>query len=126
VDQGAAVGHIERFENYHHICDAILEGNARRAELAGRQSETAVNPAMEHLIAWLPVYTPTDDMTRLAPRDYRLDDIILHPVKRPESWEFYTILSMFRAVRSKAPAGRCERRSARRPGVVDLKRRTFG
>lgn len=46
-----------------------------------RAAETGPNPAMEHLIAWLPENLPAEGETRLVHGDYRLDNVLIHPTE---------------------------------------------
>ncbi|WAI83242.1 MULTISPECIES: phosphotransferase family protein [Achromobacter] len=45
-----------------------------------RDTETAVIPAMDALIDWLPRHLPTDDQTRLVHGDYRIDNLVFDPL----------------------------------------------
>jgi aminoglycoside phosphotransferase (APT) family kinase protein len=60
-----------------------------------RASETALNPAMERLIEWLPAHVPAPGPTRIVHGDYRLDNLILHPteprVVAVLDWELSTL-----------------------------------
>lgn len=44
-----------------------------------RDSETAVIPAMDALIDWLPRHLPAGDQTRLVHGDYRVDNLVFDP-----------------------------------------------
>jgi aminoglycoside phosphotransferase (APT) family kinase protein len=46
-----------------------------------RASETETIPAMDHLIEWLPQHIPPGDETSIVHGDYRLDNLIFHPVE---------------------------------------------
>lgn len=46
-----------------------------------RASETETIPAMERLIEWLPRHIPADDQTVIAHGDYRLANLLVHPVE---------------------------------------------
>jgi aminoglycoside phosphotransferase (APT) family kinase protein len=46
-----------------------------------RASETETIPSMERLIAWLPGHIPADDTTTIAHGDYRLGNMIIHPME---------------------------------------------
>ena len=46
-----------------------------------RASETEVIEAMDNLIAWLPEHVPAGDETRIVHGDFRLDNVIFHPVE---------------------------------------------
>ncbi|NWJ00135.1 ACD10 dehydrogenase, partial [Crypturellus undulatus] len=57
-----------------------------------RAVETQVIPAMERLIAWLPLHFPESQKTAVVHGDFRLDNLIFHP-ERPEvlavlGWKF--------------------------------------
>ncbi len=60
-----------------------------------RDSETQSLPHMDRLIDWLPATLPDDDQTSIVHGDYRLDNMILHPVKNEVSavldWELSTL-----------------------------------
>ncbi|KGL76740.1 Acyl-CoA dehydrogenase family member 10, partial [Tinamus guttatus] len=60
-----------------------------------RAMETQVIPAMERLIAWLPLHFPESQKTAVVHGDFRLDNLIFHP-ERPEvlavlGWKFSTL-----------------------------------
>ena len=60
-----------------------------------RASETIPIPAMEHLIDWLPRNAPAQQTGRIFHGDFRLDNLIFHPIK-PEviavlDWELSTL-----------------------------------
>jgi len=44
-------------------------------------SRTGPIPSMERLIEWLPAHIPPDGETAIAHGDYRLDNLVLHPVE---------------------------------------------
>ena len=46
-----------------------------------RAAETERIEAMERLIEWLPSHLPADDETALVHGDYRIDNVIFHPVE---------------------------------------------
>lgn len=46
-----------------------------------RAAETEKIEAMDNLIAWLPQHIPADDATRIVHGDYRIDNVIFHPVE---------------------------------------------
>jgi aminoglycoside phosphotransferase (APT) family kinase protein len=46
-----------------------------------RASETERIDAMERLIEWLPAHLPANDETALVHGDYRIDNVIFHPVE---------------------------------------------
>ncbi|HML07735.1 MAG TPA: phosphotransferase family protein [Xanthobacteraceae bacterium] len=46
-----------------------------------RASETKLIPAMDRLIAWLPTSVPPQDRVSVVHGDYRLDNMIFHPVE---------------------------------------------
>ena len=46
-----------------------------------RAAETQHNQAVEELIAWLPANAPPEGETRLVHGDYRLDNVLIHPVE---------------------------------------------
>ncbi|MCA9574088.1 MAG: phosphotransferase [Myxococcales bacterium] len=60
-----------------------------------RATETDVIEPMEKLLAYLPANVPSDDRTRLAHGDYRLDNLIFHPteprVLAVIDWELSTL-----------------------------------
>ncbi|MFP4305190.1 MAG: phosphotransferase family protein [Rhodosalinus sp.] len=60
-----------------------------------RASETAPNPAMEKLIAWLPAHLPEERKVGVIHGDYRLDNLMLHPteprVVAVLDWELSTL-----------------------------------
>lgn len=60
-----------------------------------RASETRVVEAMDALIRWLPGNIPDDDSDTIVHGDYRLDNIILHPIEPRVlavlDWELSTI-----------------------------------
>jgi aminoglycoside phosphotransferase (APT) family kinase protein len=60
-----------------------------------RASETEKIDEMDRLIAWLPDHLPVEENTAIVHGDFRLDNLILHPV-RPQilavlDWELSTI-----------------------------------
>lgn len=60
-----------------------------------RASETAHNPAMEKLIAWLGENVPAEIDVRLVHGDYRLDNVLIHPheprIVAVLDWELSTL-----------------------------------
>jgi aminoglycoside phosphotransferase (APT) family kinase protein len=60
-----------------------------------RDSETQSLPSMDRLIDWLPATVPDDDQTSIVHGDYRLDNMILHPVRNEVlavlDWELSTL-----------------------------------
>jgi aminoglycoside phosphotransferase (APT) family kinase protein len=46
-----------------------------------RASETEPIDSMERLIEWLPKYVPSESVRRIVHGDYRLDNMIIHPVE---------------------------------------------
>ena len=46
-----------------------------------RASETERREDVERLIAWLPGSVPPDDLTTIVHGDYRLDNMVLHPIE---------------------------------------------
>jgi len=61
-----------------------------------RASETEVIPEMEHLIEWLPVNLPPESSrTALVHGDFRLDNLLVHPVRMEIAgvldWELSTL-----------------------------------
>lgn len=60
-----------------------------------RASETTTVPAMDRLIDWLPDNVPADDTSAIVHGDFRLDNIVLHPVEPRVigvlDWELSTI-----------------------------------
>ena len=46
-----------------------------------RASETEPIEAMDHLIEWLPQHIPADDETRIVHGDFRIDNVIFHPLE---------------------------------------------
>lgn len=60
-----------------------------------RATETNVIEPMEKLLSYLPANVPSDDRTRLAHGDYRLDNLIFHPteprVLAVIDWELSTL-----------------------------------
>ncbi|RBI85151.1 phosphotransferase family protein [Rhodosalinus halophilus] len=46
-----------------------------------RASETAPNPAMENLIAWLPEHLPDERKVGIIHGDFRLDNLMIHPTE---------------------------------------------
>jgi aminoglycoside phosphotransferase (APT) family kinase protein len=82
-----------------------LEGFGRPGNYMARQidrwtkqykaSETQHLETMERLIQWLPKSVPEDDQTTIVHADYRLDNMVLHPVE-PQviavlDWELCTL-----------------------------------
>ncbi|MEM1194201.1 MAG: phosphotransferase family protein [Pseudomonadota bacterium] len=60
-----------------------------------KDSETDQIDAMDHLINWLPHHVPAGDETVIVHGDFRLDNLIVHPIK-PEilavlDWELSTL-----------------------------------
>lgn len=60
-----------------------------------RTSEAAPDPHMDKLLAWLPLHVPAEVPARIVHGDYRIDNMVLHPV-RPEilavlDWELSTL-----------------------------------
>jgi aminoglycoside phosphotransferase (APT) family kinase protein len=60
-----------------------------------RASETEKIAAMDQLMAWLPAHVPPDDETRIVHGDYRIDNVIYHPME-PKilavlDWELSTL-----------------------------------
>lgn len=58
-----------------------VERQVRRWSKQYRASETGPNPAMEALMGWLPEHMPAEGETRLVHGDYRLDNLLIHPVE---------------------------------------------
>ncbi len=58
-----------------------VERQVRRWSKQYRASETGPNPAMEALMNWLPEHMPVEGETRLVHGDYRLDNLLIHPVE---------------------------------------------
>jgi aminoglycoside phosphotransferase (APT) family kinase protein len=60
-----------------------------------RASETEPIAAMERLIEWLPATTPVQERTSIVHGDYRLDNMIMHPVEPRVTavldWELSTL-----------------------------------
>jgi aminoglycoside phosphotransferase (APT) family kinase protein len=60
-----------------------------------RASQTEEIPAMERLIAWLPLHIPPGDETRIVHGDFRLDNVIFHPheprILAVIDWELSTL-----------------------------------
>ncbi|HUD97076.1 MAG TPA: phosphotransferase family protein [Woeseiaceae bacterium] len=58
-------------------------------------SETQSVPAMERLIEWLPDNIPTDETSSIVHGDFRLDNVVLHPIEPRVigvlDWELSTI-----------------------------------
>ena len=46
-----------------------------------RASQTVAVPAMDHLMDWLPAHVPADDECRIVHGDFRIDNLIFHPVE---------------------------------------------
>jgi len=71
---------------------------ARQVSRWSRQyelSKTEAIPAMDELLAWLPLHIPDEDITTLVHGDYRLGNLILHPaeprVLAVLDWELSTL-----------------------------------
>ena len=58
-----------------------VERQVRRWSKQYRASETGPNVAMEALMGWLPEHMPAEGETRLVHGDYRLDNLLVHPVE---------------------------------------------
>ncbi len=46
-----------------------------------RASETETIPSMDRLIAWLPEHIPADDRTTVVHGDFRLENMVVHPIE---------------------------------------------
>ncbi len=55
---------------------AYIQRQVQRWTAQYRASQTEDIPAMERLIAWLPLHIPPDDETRIVHGDFRLDNVI--------------------------------------------------
>ena len=58
-----------------------LERQVKRWTSQYRAAETETIPAMESLIAWLPLHLPAEGPTRIVHGDYRLDNVMFHPTE---------------------------------------------
>ncbi|MCK6453976.1 MAG: phosphotransferase family protein [Alphaproteobacteria bacterium] len=60
-----------------------------------KASETETIPAMDRLIEWLPAHVPPDEETTIVHGDYRMDNLIFHPVEprivAVVDWELSTL-----------------------------------
>jgi len=82
------LGDYGRFGNY-------IQRQVQRWTSQYRASQTEEIPAMERLIAWLPLHIPPGDETRIVHGDFRLDNVIFHPheprILAVIDWELSTL-----------------------------------